>query len=171
MTCSEWNMRTITTYYFVAVALLNYIILKTTLAWNVASVFVVPIIVMETGDAHPVRFLKNSAAMLKKTWGESLLGYIGIRFGGLLVLLGSLVLFAATIFLSIVLKNFWILGVAAVIWFLSLVAFMYLLNVASQVYLGALYVYAAEGVAPAPFDADQMNMAWKTKPGAKPARG
>jgi hypothetical protein len=133
------------------------------LAWSVASVFVVPIIVMETEGANPVHFLKTSAAMLRKTWGESLLGYLGIRIGGLLALAGSLVLFVVLIVLGGVFENYLILGIVSVIWFVSLVAFLYLLNVAGNVYQGALYVYAAEGAVPAPFDQDQMNRAWKFK--------
>ena len=140
------------------------------IAWSVASVFVVPVIVLEPGTANPLHLLKTSATTLKRTWGESLLGYLGIRFGGLLAFLSSVVLFADTIYLSIVFNNFLIVGIAAVVWFLSLVAFMYLLNVASHVYMGALYVYAAEGTVPAPFNADQMNMAWKVKGGSKPSR-
>jgi hypothetical protein len=137
------------------------------IAWSVASVFVVPVIVLETGTASPLHFLKSSATMLKRTWGESLLGYLGVQFGGLLVFAGSLVLLAFSIWLSFAFNTFWILGIAFVVWFISLAAFMYLLNVASQVYLGALYLYAAEGMVPGPFDRDQMNMAWKLKSGGQ----
>ena len=140
------------------------------LAWSVASVFVIPVIVIEEEGANPVHFLKRSAILLKQTWGESLLGYLGIQLGGLLVILGSVLVFAVSIFLSIFFKNFWFLGIGSVIWFLSLVFFMYLLNVASQVYMGALYIYAADGAIPAPFNPDQMNMAWKVKSGGSLAR-
>ncbi len=139
------------------------------LAWSVASVFAVPIIVVGAQGAHPLRILKTSAATLKKTWGESLLGYLGLQFGGLLVMLGSVVLLAAAIALSIAMGTAWIIGITAAVWFLALLAFCYLLNVAGQVYRGALYLYAAEGTPPGPFDAEQMNAAWKMKAGGKPA--
>ena len=139
------------------------------LAWSVASVFAVPIIVVGAEGAHPLRILKTSAATLKKTWGESLLGYLGLQFGGLLVLLGSVVLLAVAIAASIALNTFWIIAVTAAAWFLALIAFCCLLNVAGQVYRGALYLYATEGTAPGPFDAEQMNAAWKMKAGGKPA--
>ncbi len=133
------------------------------LAWSVASVFVVPIIVVGQEGANPLQFLKTSATTLKRTWGESLLGYLGVRFGGLLVFVASLVVLGGSTWLSIAAGNFWILGIAFALWFVVLVAFMYLLNVASQVYLGALYLYASEGMVPSPFGRDQMNMAWKLK--------
>ena len=139
------------------------------LAWSVASVFAIPIIVVGTEGAHPLQILKTSATTLKKTWGESLLGYLGLQFGGLLVLLGSFLLFAVAIALSIVMETPWIIAIMAVVWFLGLIAFLFLLNVAGQVYRGALYLYAAEGTAPSPFDAEQMNAAWKMKSGGKPA--
>lgn len=139
------------------------------LAWSVASVFAVPIIVVGTEGAHPLRILKTSAATLKKTWGESLLGYLGLQFGGLLVLLGSVVLFVAAGVLSIAMETAWIIAVTAAVWLLSLIAFYFLVNVAGQVYRGALYLYAAEGTAPSPFDKEQMNEAWKMERGRNPA--
>lgn len=141
------------------------------IAWSVASVFVVPAIVLDPETTNPLHFLKTSATTLRRTWGESLLGYLGVQFGGLLVFAGSLLLFGVTIWLSVVYNTFWIVGTAAVVWIVSLVAYMYLLNVASQVYLGALYLYAAEGTVPGHFDREQMNMAWKIKSGNRPARG
>jgi hypothetical protein len=137
------------------------------LAWNVASVFVVPIIVMEKDVVNPVELVKTSAAMLKKTWGETLIGYMGLRMGGILVLIGSLVMLISALVLSVVFQNFWILGITAIVWFVALMATLYVLNVASLVYMGALYVYASEGVAPSPFNGEQMNMAWKHKSGGK----
>ena len=62
-----------------------------------------------------------------------------------------------------------IIAITAVVWLLGLLAFIYLLNVAGQVYRGALYLYAVEVAAPGPFDAEQMNAAWKLKPGGNPA--
>jgi hypothetical protein len=63
----------------------------------------------------------------------------------------------------VALDTFAILAGFLVLWLLGLCGLMYLLHVAGYVYLGALYLYAANGAAPAPFDAEQMNMAWKRK--------
>jgi hypothetical protein len=127
---------------------------------------VVPAIIVGLNTANPLDYLKTSATMLKKTWGESLLGYLGIRFGGLLIFLGSILLLGLAVALSIVFQTPWIVAVVFVLWLPSMLAINYLMNVASQVFLGALYLYAAEGAAPAPFEAGQMNMAWKRKRGA-----
>ena len=133
------------------------------LAWSVASVFVIPVIVVETKNNNPVRFLKTSAGLLKKTWGESLLGFLGLQFGGLLIFGGSFALLAVAVVLSIAMESIWF-GVAIfILWLLGLLGLVLLLDVAGQVYLGALYLYAVEGKVPGPFSREQMNMAWKRK--------
>src|SRR6185436_12041002 len=38
------------------------------LAWSIAAVFVIPIIVCEEQDANPVNMLRRSAGILKQTW-------------------------------------------------------------------------------------------------------
>ncbi len=137
------------------------------MAWSVASVFVVPVIIVESETVNPLQFLKTSADILKRTWGESLLGYLGIRFGEVLVLIASVLFLGAAAFLSFKFNNFWIIGMAGIIWLISLMVFMYILSVAGNVYRGALYIYATEGSAPIPFNQGQMNLAWKVKSGAK----
>lgn len=133
------------------------------IAWSVASVFVVPVIVVRREENNPLQLLKESAATLKKTWGESLLGYAGIQFGGLLIIVASVAWLFTGIFAAAMLDSGWIAIFTFFVWAVGLTAFIYLMNVASQVYLAALYLYAAEGVVPAPFDQDQMNTAWKTR--------
>jgi hypothetical protein len=131
-------------------------------AWSLASVFVIPVLIVEPG-INPLTVLRKSAATLKKTWGESLAGYLGLQFGGLFVLLGSILFMGGAIFASAALGNFWILAAAAVLWVLGLIAFAYLSNVAGQVYRCALFVYASEGTIPQPYNAELLQMAWKVK--------
>ncbi len=137
------------------------------IAWSVACVFVVPAIVREEEHSSPILFLRNSAATLKRTWGESLIGYLGIQFGTVLVLLISIFLLIGGAIVSAVLSNFWIIAVVAVLWLVGIMVFAFLTNVASQVYKGALFIYATEGVTPDPFLPEQMEMAWKVKAARK----
>src|SRR5882672_8253508 len=55
------------------------------LAWSIASVFVIPIIVREEQSANPLNLLKKSAGILKRTWGEALIGYVGLTFANTLI--------------------------------------------------------------------------------------
>lgn len=132
-------------------------------AWSVASVFAVPIIVREEEATNPVRTLKKSADILRRTWGEALIGYVGVSFASGLIVLGSLVFLLIAVIASIALNSGWIIGIAAVLWFLGVLAFGYLTSVMSQVYKGALYLYAADHIVAAPYSADMFNSAWKFK--------
>lgn len=83
------------------------------LAWSVASVFVIPIIVREEQSANPVNLLKKSAGILKRTWGEALIGYAGLAVANTLILIVSMVLLAGALAVSIALSNFWFIAITA----------------------------------------------------------
>ncbi len=57
-------------------------------AWNLATFLVVPVLV--TRDMGPIDALKESASLLRRTWGEQLSGMIGMgaAFGAVAVVLG-----------------------------------------------------------------------------------
>jgi len=133
------------------------------LAWSVAAVFAIPIIVREERNANPLAVLQKSAGVLKRTWGEALIGYAGLSIANSLVALGSLICLAGTIAISIVLHIYWLIVIAAIVWLCAMFIWSYVAGVASNVYRGALYLYAAEGVVAAPYSQDTLDMAWKFK--------
>jgi uncharacterized membrane protein YeaQ/YmgE (transglycosylase-associated protein family) len=47
------------------------------LAWSVAAVFVIPVIIQEQPMLNPLKILRQSALTLKRTWGEGLIGAKG----------------------------------------------------------------------------------------------
>jgi len=130
--------------------------------WSVASVFVIPIIVREE-SANPFTLLRTSAITLKKTWGESLIGYVGITVGSWIVMLGSVIFLVGAGLLSLWLDHPGFIIAAACLWLVAMFVYGYLIGVASHIYRGALYVYASEGVVPAPYTAELMDAAWKVK--------
>jgi hypothetical protein len=132
-------------------------------AWSIASVFVIPVIVRDEATMNPLVMLKKSAGTLRRTWGEALIGYIGIGAVNTIVAIGSVVVLGATAVISAKLHNFWLLGFIAVGWFVFMVVWSYLMNVAGLVYKGALYLYAAEGIVSEPYDQDMLDSAWKFK--------
>jgi hypothetical protein len=129
--------------------------------WAIATYFVVPVLVVE--KVGPWEALKRSTSLIRRTWGEALVGNMGI----------GLIIFAATlpgialIVLGIVLggatgQMAWtIAGVAAgAIW----IALAGLVSWAAQsVLLTALYLFASEGQAPAQFDAVLLQSAFGKK--------
>ena len=113
------------------------------MAWNFATFFVVPVIVFE--GLGPWGAVKRSMSILKRSWGEALIGQLSmglIIF--LLALVGVIPLFIG-IYAFVVLGNFWllvVLGLVAVIYWV----FVGILGSAAQgVLMAALYKYATTG--------------------------
>lgn len=130
--------------------------------WSVASIFAIPVIIRE-GTANPIALLRNSAGTLRKTWGESLIGYAGITVGSWIVVLGSMALLAGAVVISVLMHLPILILPAVLLWLAGIFAYGYIIAVANHVYRCALYVYSSEGVVPASYNADMMNMAWKVK--------
>ena len=145
------------------------------IAWSVASVFVIPVMIrnQKQGESNPLVYLKKSAGILKKTWGEGLVGYVGfsILSGSLLssVILVVFSISAMLMFCAAYLGMTWVVawlvlgGICAAssaclfLW----IAFGYLCLVLEKIYIGALYIYGSEGVIPEAFDKETLDMAWK----------
>lgn len=126
--------------------------------WSVASVFVIPVIIREQQQTNPVYYLKTSAEIIKRSWGEGLAGMIGIS--------GAIILFMiiATVF-SIMLMVampmavlFFAIGLFILILVLSLLS-----SLVKDIFLCGLYVYATEGVVPGDYDQSLMENAWRVK--------
>jgi uncharacterized membrane protein YeaQ/YmgE (transglycosylase-associated protein family) len=132
------------------------------IAWSVASIFVIPFIITET-SVNPFHLLRQSADTLKKTWGESLIGYVGIQLGGIVVFISSLVMLGGAVFIAIQLQSASFMITAIAIWLFGILAFSYLAAVANHIYRCALYIFAVEGKIPTPFDQTAMQSAWKMK--------
>jgi hypothetical protein len=133
------------------------------IAWSIAAVFVIPIIVCEEQNANPVALLKKSAGILKRTWGEALIGYVGLGMVSGLMLIVSMVFLFGALVVSILLKNFWLLAIAGVLWLVAMFVLSYLTSLAGQIYKGALYLYASSGVVPEPYNQEMLDSAWKFK--------
>jgi len=132
------------------------------MVWSVASVFAIPVIIRED-NPNPIGLLRNSALLLRKTWGESLIGYVGITAASWIVLVGSLVFLIGAALVAAMLKAPVLIVLAVAIWLFAMLVLGYLSSVAADVYRCALYVYASEGVVPAPYTAEMLDAAWKVK--------
>ena len=129
-------------------------------AWSIACVFVIPTLVRDTEVTNPLKLLRNSAGTLKRTWGELVVGFIGLE----VVLI--LIIIPAT-FIGIMIGGFHHHVIAPLlifgIVFLTVLPFSWLRNLVNSVYRCALYIYATEGVIPEPFDKELLDSAWKVK--------
>ncbi len=133
------------------------------MAWSIAAVFVIPVIVQEQPMRNPIKILQQSAMTLKRTWGESVIGYLGFSAASWVIFGFSLAPLLLAGALALLLKSAWLMVIAGVIWVLALLLAAYVSGVAGNVYRCALYLYAAEGVVPEPYNQDLLDMAWKVK--------
>lgn len=132
-------------------------------AWSVAAVFAVPVIVRRR-DNNPLAVLRDSAAMLRRTWGEALVGFVGLQLAALLLLGAMLITILATVAFSLLLHLGWsprVLFASGML--LGMMVVGALVAVATDVFRCALYVYASEGVVPQPYTTELLNAGWKVK--------
>ena len=119
-------------------------------AWSVVTFFVVPVLVVE--NVGPFAALGRSVAILKRTWGESLIGNFGI----------GLFIFVLTIpFILLMVVGVMLLGTAPallplglLVLALGVVYLLVLMAVSSAmhvVFVAAVYQYAAQGSVPVGF--------------------
>jgi hypothetical protein len=128
-------------------------------AWTALTYFVVPVLVVER--VGPFEAIQRSMKILRQTWGEAIMGNIGIGFFMFLLsvpwlVLGVLgaVLVATVPVLAIV------CFAAAAVYFLLWLAIGPALH---GIYLGALYQYAAYGRVPDGFERHEMEAAFRRK--------
>jgi hypothetical protein len=133
------------------------------LAWSVAAVFAIPVIIGEEPTWNPLKILKKSALTLKQTWGEELMGNIGFSAGNFVFFLGWLLSLFLVGAIALHIHNIGLMITAAAIWVLALISMSYLSSVARHVYRCVLYLYAAEGVVIEPYTQDMLNSGWKVK--------
>ena len=131
-------------------------------AWALATFLVVPVLV--TRDVGPVDAVKESAVLLKETWGENIIGSVGLGFAFGVAYFVLLVVCAACIGLAVQ-ANAHIL-VAAVI-LVGVVSFLLLATLQATmqgVYSAALYRHATHSGTQVPgFGPDLLQQAFKPK--------
>ncbi len=113
------------------------------MAWNVITFLVIPVLVVE--GVNPVEAIKRSASLLKKTWGEQIIGSAGI---GLIFGLIGLAIAAVGIFLGVVVINAGVTpaGVAIiVVTVLAVIVVAMLSSTLHGIYSAVLYQYAVGG--------------------------
>lgn len=135
--------------------------------WAVASAFAIPALVCDPALDNPFQALKLSAVAIKKTWGESLAGFVGLwiitGMGTILLVLLTALLIAVNVMTGGVPA---VMIGSAVVWFIGLVGLFilgYLVMVAEQVYRASLYLYAQYDVVGADFSEDEIAGAFKMK--------
>jgi hypothetical protein len=128
--------------------------------WGLVTYFVVPVLILE--DKGVFDSLKESVSLIKKTWGESIVGSASIAI--IFVVIG--VLGALGVFATLLLGNSTVF-VAALGLFLFLVVILAVIYAAMQgIFVTALYTYAKTGSVPSAFNPDLIKNAFLPKQGS-----
>jgi hypothetical protein len=130
------------------------------MAWTLSTFLVVPVLVSQ--KLGPIDAIKESATLLKKTWGENIIGTAGLWLGfGIISFLYVLASLAAVFAASSVSTAFAI--ALAVVLAIGLLLIGIVKSAISAIYTAVLYRYAADGQAPEGFDAQQLELAFGRK--------
>ena len=129
--------------------------------WTIATYLVVPVLVAR--DVGPVDAVKESAQILKRTWGENLAGQAGMGavFGVLQFLL--ILLGAGLMFMAISAGSAFLLVLCTVLIGGAILLSLLVHGALSGIYSAALYRYATQNGNTQGFDSDAMRLAFVTK--------
>jgi hypothetical protein len=130
-------------------------------AWNLATFLVVPVLVVE--DVGPIEAIQRSARLLKRTWGEQIVGNLSIGLVFVLIGIGVFLLGGAVIALAIAAGSEGLVLLAVGLLILALVTVGLLGSTLSGIYSAAVYRYAVDGEAGDFFSADLMENTFRVK--------
>lgn len=131
------------------------------LAWNLATFLVVPVLVVE--GVGPIEAVKRSANLLKRTWGEQIVGNfsIGLIFGLAFFLV---ILFGIPVFITVAsTESLALILLTAAVFVGALLLLGVVSSTLNGIYVAALYRYAEEGDAGQFFSEHMVRGAFRAK--------
>jgi hypothetical protein len=132
-------------------------------AWSVVTFLVVPVLAVE--GIGPIAAIKRSGALLRQTWGEQLVGNLGISlvFGllaAVVFVIGLVLVFA----LASISVTALVVGIVAMVLVIGLIL---LVGAAVQgIYTASVYRYATKGDAGTMFRPETLAQAFRSKSGS-----
>jgi hypothetical protein len=130
-------------------------------AFTVASFLTAPILVSR--NIGPLDAVKESAALLKKTWGENIIGNggVGLVFG--LAYVALIAIGLTFIFLAVSTGSAALIVLTIALLVLGAIALGLIQSALQGVYSAALYRYAMQGEGGGEFSASLLNGAFRAK--------
>jgi len=126
-------------------------------AWTVVSFLVVPVLVIE--NKNPFSALKESAGLLKKTWGQQLVG--NFSFGIIFFLLAIPAI--AVMVLGFFTGSIAGIAVCIVLGVVYLIVLALVQSALQAIFQAALFLYARDGQVPPGFDSDLLGNAMASR--------
>jgi hypothetical protein len=137
------------------------------IAWTLATMFVVPVLVHER--VGPFTALKHSAATFRRTWGEAVVGNFGMSLaflllyipGILMMVLGAVV--SGSLAVATPVAAAALMGILIVLFVVYALALSIVQSALQGIFLTACYQYATTGVVPSAFTPEHIVHAWRPK--------
>ena len=130
-------------------------------AWTVATFLVVP--VLAATDVDPVTAVKESATLLRRTWGENLIGNVGMGIAFGLLFMALVLAGAGVLALAVAARSALLIALVAVAVVLAFILLALVQSALQGIYAAALYRYATDGNAGTGFDAALLGQAFRVK--------
>jgi Family of unknown function (DUF6159) len=130
-------------------------------AWNLATYLVVPVLAVE--EVGPIDAIKRSVELLKRTWGEQIVGNAGIGAVFGLLMFGVFLVGVPLIVLAAMAQSLALLAIAVVVVVLAVLALGVISSALGGIYTAAVYRYAAIGEVGGSFRPDLVREAFRAK--------
>ena len=131
------------------------------IGWTLATFMVVP--VLAARDVGPIEAIKESASLLRDTWGENVIGQagMGFAFGVIIIAVG----FAGVFLIGAAgaTQSVFLIGIAVLATIMAVAVTLLVQAALAGIYSAALYRYATEGEGSPGFDADTLKLAFAPK--------
>lgn len=130
-------------------------------AWTVATFLVVPVLANE--DVGPLEAVQRSVDMLKRSWGENLIGNAGIGFAFGFIMLAAMLVVVLLVMAAATAHS---IALMVAVFALAFIGFALLGMIQSSlqvVYAVALYRYLDEGEAGGGFDQGMLENAFRSR--------
>ena len=131
------------------------------MAWAAVTFLVVPILAAE--KLGPFAAVKRSTGLLRKTWGEALVGQASLGAVQFLFMLPIILVLMVAGAFSATTESYWPIAVAGVFAVPCLTLLTIGFSTLQQILLAAVYQYAAQGSVPTGFSPSLIESAFKPK--------
>ncbi|MBE1160256.1 DUF6159 family protein [Dyella acidiphila] len=131
------------------------------LAWTVATFLVVPVLANE--EVGPLEAVKRSVDMLQRTWGENLVGNVGIGLAFGIITTAAVLVSVLLVMGAAASQSLSLLVVTLTIVVIGLALLGMIQSSLQGVYAVALYRYVDEGEGGAGFDQQVLQQAFRSK--------
>ena len=129
-------------------------------AWSIMTYFVVPILVVE--KVGPFQAVSRSVAIMKRTWGEALVGKIGMGFFLFLLAIPIIVMLIAGVYLAVQPQTQMIGIILLVAGGIALLMYLAVSAAMHTIFMTAVYQFATSDKVPDGFNRESMVRAFAT---------